>query len=576
MDFILTTLSVLLTARQVTAACDLCFEGEAITKPDQVLDLTNPVPIKTCQDLIGLLVFIPEDDEICSTAQGVGTLCGCPNRPPYSCTICGDNMSRPLQNLDGLIDLGSVDFFGLAPTCALIESILNTVPKQEQEACMHLPMKELQQYCGCPSEENEPRSCTLCPGGEVVPVLPEHNFVEIRLGSTGNQISCSEAHAQVKEEESESELCNDIQSGSTACGCPVPENACELCPEGMTLNLQSASSEQVDTIFGTRQDCGTFASELHRYDRNSTECQSLEKGHWETCGCEKDAEFVPCALCPGREAVAYPDKELTGLKGKGFDYIEPTCGTIDRAVVLLDEKDILCRSAQTNAKLCGCTSIPETSCSLCELGDTPANPYGQYQWVFGSLSETLQTDIEVSEGTYSCEAGDSFLSAIYDRDDEFCYFNQLVRGSACGCSHGGLHKKVVALEWTQRCSGILSLIGSLAIILLVLTKKAKDRWNTYNQIVLCISVFDALSSVAYIFGTALTPTEIGIHGSIGNEGTCVFQGTQTNISAYGNHSRFLEHSLTPPLASRLAVSSGYHIRLLQCCTLLLLPIRCQI
>ena len=38
-----------------------------------------------------------------------------------------------------------------------------------------------------------------------------------------------------------------------------------------------------------------------------------------------------------------------------------------------------------------------------------------------------------------------------------------------------------------------------------------------------ISFFDSLSSIAYIIGTAFSPKDIGLHGSIGNEATCGFQ-----------------------------------------------------
>lgn len=41
------------------------------------------------------------------------------------CTIWGETMTRPLQDLDGLVDLGGVDFFGLTPTCSLVESDIN-------------------------------------------------------------------------------------------------------------------------------------------------------------------------------------------------------------------------------------------------------------------------------------------------------------------------------------------------------------------------------------------------------------------------------------------------------------------
>lgn len=66
---------------------------------------------------------------------------------------------------------------------------------------------------------------------------------------------------------------------------------------------------------------------------------------------KSEAEFAPCGLCPGGEPVPYPDKEIVGIEGFGFDYIEPRCGTLDGAThAVLDESDNLCLSAGTLAK----------------------------------------------------------------------------------------------------------------------------------------------------------------------------------------------------------------------------------
>ena len=93
-----------------------------------------------------------------------------------------------------------------------------------------------------------------------------------------------------------------------------------------------------------------------------------------------------------------------------------------------------------------------------------------------------------------------------------------MRGQICGCPN---NSAIVALVWTQRCcSRILSLCGSLLISMSIVTKPRNVRWSPYNQIVLGISFFDSLSSVAYIIGTAFGPIDIG---SIGNDATCGFQ-----------------------------------------------------
>lgn len=507
-------------SKQASAACSLCFDGEEITRPSYALGLKDPITINTCQDLVNVLAFIPEDDALCSAARSVSTLCGCPNLAPNACTIC-DSMTRPLQNLEGLVDLGDVEYFGLTPTCALFESGINVFQKEDQD-CSVLPMEDLQLYCGCASDENESNSaCTLCPGGEIVPDDPQHDFFYLLLNSNEVQISCSEAKELVKEEEPGSTLCTDIQRGSTVCGCPVSENACQLCPGGEI----SSQFERLDTIFGVRQDCITFDNQLKSLNADSEECQLLDDSYREICGCQEETPFVPCTLCPLGEPVPYPDKRVVGMQGMGYDYLEPTCGVFEQAARIGDENDLGCSSARILARVCGC-AVPEMACTLCENGDLP-HPFREYLWAFGTVADSFPQfyeTVDFRERKFRCEMADTFLSAAYKDGDDFCYFNQLIRGTGCGCE-GPINTKVIALVWCQRCSGLLSLVGSLTIIVFVLTKKTRNRWNTYNQLVLAISVFDSLSSLAYIFGTALTPADIGMYGSIGNEGTCLFQGT---------------------------------------------------
>lgn len=190
--------------------------------------------------------------------------------------------------------------------------------------------------------------------------------------------------------------------------------------------------------------------------------------------------------------MAYPDKMIVGMDGFGYDYLEPRCGSLDEAAKFNDQSDVACFSARILAKVCGC-AMPETSCSMCEAaGDTVSNPHGEYRWTFGNIQESfpeIHESIDI-ERRFRCEMADSFLSAVYDNGNDFCYFNQVIRGTACGC-HGSQSSRVIALVWSQRCSGLLSLFGSLLIIVFILTKEEKNRWNTYNQLVLSISVFDA-------------------------------------------------------------------------------------
>lgn len=510
---------------QGKAACDLCFDGESITRPEYILGLTDPIPVKTCGDLAELLLFVDEADDACTTARAASALCGCPHFPPGACTICGSQkMTMPLQNLDGLVDLGELDFLGLTPTCALVDSGIK-IFNNESNGCLDLPMTDLQLYCGCLSGTEDPGAsdaCSLCPGGEIVPDSSEYAFAGLELTSDitvndyPDRVLCKDAEMLTKGEKSGSDLCNDIQRGSTACGCPVPDNACQLCPGGKAPLL---STERVDSIFGPGLLCFSLHHQVHQYRGNSTECQTLVDSYAETCGCVKEVEIVPCTLCPNGEPVKFPQKTIVGAEGMGFDHIEHTCGAFEQLAVLVDEKDRTCFSVRTLAKSCGC-AVHENACSICQDGTTFSNPTGEYEWLFGTMSFP---DMDFKGRKFRCEFADSFMSVVLDADDSACYWNQLMRGTSCGCS-GSINTEVKSLVWTQRCSGLLSLIGSMAIIIVALTKKAKDRWNTYNQLVLSISVFDALSSIAYIFGSALTPASLGLYGSIGNDLTCSFQG----------------------------------------------------
>ena len=58
----------------------------------------------------------------------------------------------------------------------------------------------------------------------------------------------------------------------------------------------------------------------------------------------------------------------------------------------------------------------------------------------------------------------------------------------------------------------------------MLSKPKKNRFTTYHQIVLGISFFDIVGSLAYILVAVLAPHEAGFHLSRGNEATCTLQG----------------------------------------------------
>lgn len=502
----------------IALGCTLCPDGSTIGNPDYVVDLTEPFPLKTCGDLNDALVFVDDGSSLCESSRALAALCGCPTADD-SCSICGGEStpSRPDQVLDGLVEMTGVlgqPTFGLARTCALVESTIRQYDAGETQ-CLDLPVEDLRSYCGCATDDEEESTvCTLCPGGEVVEE-PENHFT-----FNGGTVSCREAKEIVANTEKGTDTCNAVQQVSTLCGCPIPWDSCEICKNGGAVLdgckvIRTPSKEEVS--------CRTFEAQMRSLESSNSQCLSLDPIYAEQCGCTEVEEFIPCTLCPHGEAVPYPDKYIYGLENIGIDFLgDYTCRAIEDLIRSLHETSQTCTSGRLVSKACGCKPVSDNACSFCGAGNTMNNPYKEVVFNFGSTGaffEGLRESIDVA-GKYTCEVSDSAFSYSYSEDDNWCYWNHLMRGDACGCDDT---RDAKALIWTQRCSAVLSLFGSVFIIAAVLTKQKKIIFSTYNQIILCISFFDILSSIAYIIGTSFTPTELGLHGAIGNDATCGFQ-----------------------------------------------------
>ena len=159
---------------------------------------------------------------------------------------------------------------------------------------------------------------------------------------------------------------------------------------------------------------------------------------------------------------------------------------------------------------------------MCGPGYAMSNPFHELQFNYGAAQRAYKDfPHQINFGIVaSCELAESLATWLYEANDRVCFWNQLVRGPACGCPN---ISHIEALVWAQRFSGILSLTGGLLLILYVLSKPKKTKWSPYNQIILSVSLFDVMSSIAYIMGTSLAPATLGLPGSIGNEATCGFQ-----------------------------------------------------
>ena len=133
---------------------------------------------------------------------------------------------------------------------------------------------------------------------------------------------------------------------------------------------------------------------------------------------------------------------------------------------------------------------------ICAGGDKLRNPFQELLVTFGVVKNIYSEGFQEVTPYASCTIIESVF-AYWDttQDDSFCYWNQLVRGQICGCPD---NSEIKALVWTQRCSRILSLSGSLLISMSIIKKPRNVRWSSYNQIVLSVSFFDSLRSIAYI------------------------------------------------------------------------------
>lgn len=132
--------------------------------------------------------------------------------------------------------------------------------------------------------------------------------------------------------------------------------------------------------------------------------------------------------------------------------------------------------------------------------DVMSYPHKKCEWVIGSA------DNGVANQYVTCEIAQSYFARLAS-EDECCFFSQLARGSACGCDD---NTQILALTWTQRVSGFLSLVGSLCVIVTTHRPPSSSSHRvTYHQLLRGISIFDCASSIAFMLGTTLTPT---IHG----------------------------------------------------------------
>eukprot|EP00550_Attheya_septentrionalis_P002410 CAMPEP_0198280698 /NCGR_PEP_ID=MMETSP1449-20131203/727_1 /TAXON_ID=420275 /ORGANISM="Attheya septentrionalis, Strain CCMP2084" /LENGTH=1194 /DNA_ID=CAMNT_0043976127 /DNA_START=257 /DNA_END=3841 /DNA_ORIENTATION=+ len=98
----------------------------------------------------------------------------------------------------------------------------------------------------------------------------------------------------------------------------------------------------------------------------------------------------------------------------------------------------------------------------------------------------------------------------------------------CGCTghwYGGAdtQTKRSVLAWLPRCMAFLSFVGS-TLIIVDISRDDRKLKKTFGQLMILLSVFDIMGSVAYAFTTLPIPEEDFIYGAKGTAGTCTAQG----------------------------------------------------
>lgn len=245
-----------------SASCTLCFVG-LISKPEYELNLQQPFPLATCQDLENVAGFVDDASDDCTGIRTLGGLCGCPP-PPDACRLCADGQtlvypsaipSTPSPILDAAPE-------GVERSCGFLDSWIQSTATSDAEECLSMrTIFELDCLCtavlnegdqtvqhpsSSPSgnEAAEPsstppigsESCSVCPNGGAI--SNPGALIPIDIPESPIPIeTCKDLEtAAVFVPASASECVNGIQLLAGLCGCSGESSSvgegCLICPGG--------------------------------------------------------------------------------------------------------------------------------------------------------------------------------------------------------------------------------------------------------------------------------------------------------------------------------------------------------
>jgi len=84
--------------------------------------------------------------------------------------------------------------------------------------------------------------------------------------------------------------------------------------------------------------------------------------------------------------------------------------------------------------------------------------------------------------------------------------------------------EALLISCVSRVTGTLSILGSSSIIYMILSDRERKLVHPYQRLMLLMSIFDVLQSIAVVVSVTAFPKESQIYGALGNARTCAAQG----------------------------------------------------
>lgn len=292
-------------------------------------------------------------------------------------------------------------------------------------------------------------------------------------------------------------------------------NPCVFCTRG-----QITQPEKPVHITGFEfiDSCGSFESLLSAFlTEDDPQCQQMQSLS-ALCGCPRRENA--CSLCPDGSSIAYPNKEVQWL-ASAFGGIIPTCDLVEAYTASLVSNDNKCMLLQAVSTYCGCPALPD-ACTYCDGAPLQKEFYDEKIPMLSNKESGI---------TGTCEM---LWETQYQlpRDGRLCKTSVLLTPH-CGCHEGitpyygtSTRRQQRILVWLPRTIGMVSLIAS-CLVLLHIFGPPKKRSGVYQQFIVLIVIFDIITSLVWIVGTAAVDDfnpnsglSRGIYGASGTGASC--------------------------------------------------------